>query len=79
MALANMGHDLLGRPRELYSYAACLSKARATTKTSSPTCAHVRQYRNLLLLEQPKRRLSRAPWCGSSSMLLFAGSLLAAL
>ena len=59
MALANMGLDLLGQARELYSVTRPRSKARATTKTSSPICAMCRQYRNLLLLEQPNGDFAR--------------------
>ena len=52
MALANMGLDLLGQARELYSYAA---KADGCDNNEDKFAylRDVRQYRNLLLLEQP--------------------------
>ena len=52
MALANMGLDLLGQARELYSYAA---KAEGCDNNEDKFAylRDVRQYRNLLLLEQP--------------------------
>jgi ring-1,2-phenylacetyl-CoA epoxidase subunit PaaC len=52
MALANMGLDLLGQARELYSYAAKV-EGRDNNEDKLAYLRDVRQYRNLLLLEQP--------------------------
>jgi ring-1,2-phenylacetyl-CoA epoxidase subunit PaaC len=52
MALANMALDLLGQARELYSYAA-LVEGRDNDEDKLAYLRDVRQYRNLLLLEQP--------------------------
>jgi ring-1,2-phenylacetyl-CoA epoxidase subunit PaaC len=52
MALANMGLDLLGQARELYSYAAKV-EAKGNDEDKFAYLRDVRQYRNLLLLEQP--------------------------
>jgi ring-1,2-phenylacetyl-CoA epoxidase subunit PaaC len=52
MALANMGLDLLGQARELYSYAANV-EGRGNDEDKLAYLRDVRQYRNLLLLEQP--------------------------
>ncbi len=52
MALANMGLDLLGQARELYSYAARV-EGRDNDEDKLAYLRDVRQYRNLLLLEQP--------------------------
>jgi ring-1,2-phenylacetyl-CoA epoxidase subunit PaaC len=52
MALANMGLDLLGQARELYSYAA-KAEAKGNDEDKFAYLRDVRQYRNLLLLEQP--------------------------
>src|SRR6195952_2604721 len=52
MALANMGLDLLGQSRELYSYAAKV-EAAGNDEDKFAYLRDVRQYRNLLLLEQP--------------------------
>ena len=52
MALANMGLDLLGQARELYSYAAKV-EAKGNDEDKLAYLRDVRQYRNLLLLEQP--------------------------
>src|SRR5260370_23069113 len=52
MALANMGLDLLGQARELYSYAAAV-EGKGNDEDKFPYLRDVRQYRNLLLLEQP--------------------------
>jgi len=52
MALANMGLDLLGQARELYSYAARV-EAKGNDEDKFAYLRDVRQYRNLLLLEQP--------------------------
>jgi 1,2-phenylacetyl-CoA epoxidase catalytic subunit len=51
MALANMGLDLLGQARELYSYA-----AKVEGSTAICCCWNSRT------------AISRAPWCGSSSI-----------
>ncbi len=52
MALANMGLDLLGQARELYSYAADV-EGQGNDEDKFAYLRDVRQYRNLLLLEQP--------------------------
>ncbi len=52
MALANMGLDLLGQARELYAYAARV-EAKGNDEDKFAYLRDVRQYRNLLLLEQP--------------------------
>jgi ring-1,2-phenylacetyl-CoA epoxidase subunit PaaC len=52
MALANMGLDLLGQARELYSYAAKV-EGNGNDEDTFAYLRDVRQYRNLLLLEQP--------------------------
>jgi ring-1,2-phenylacetyl-CoA epoxidase subunit PaaC len=52
MALANMGLDLLGQARELYSYAADV-EGKDNDEDKLAYLRDVRQYRNLLLLEQP--------------------------
>ncbi|MFY9958296.1 1,2-phenylacetyl-CoA epoxidase subunit PaaC [Bradyrhizobium sp.] len=52
MALANMGLDLLGQARELYSYAARV-EGKDNDEDKFAYLRDVRQYRNLLLLEQP--------------------------
>jgi ring-1,2-phenylacetyl-CoA epoxidase subunit PaaC len=52
MALANMGLDLLGQARELYSYAARVEDG-GNDEDKFAYLRDVRQYRNLLLLEQP--------------------------
>src|SRR6202451_1112206 len=52
MALANMGLDLLGQARELYSYAAKV-EGKDNDEDKFAYLRDVRQYRNLLLLEQP--------------------------
>src|SRR4051795_8930686 len=52
MALANMGLDLLGQARELYSYAATI-EGRDNDEDKFAYLRDVRQYRNLLLVEQP--------------------------
>ena len=51
MALANMGLDLLGQARELYSYAARI-EGKGNDEDKLAYLRDVRQYRNLLLLEQ---------------------------
>jgi ring-1,2-phenylacetyl-CoA epoxidase subunit PaaC len=52
MALANMGLDLLGQARALYSYAA-QTEGKGNDEDKFAYLRDVRQYRNLLLVEQP--------------------------
>jgi len=52
MALANMGLDLLGQARELYSHAAEVEN-KGNDEDKFAYLRDVRQYRNLLLAEQP--------------------------
>lgn len=52
MALANMGLDLLGQARELYSFAAKV-EGKDNDEDKLAYLRDVRQYRNLLLVEQP--------------------------
>src|ERR1700732_3624923 len=52
MALANMGLDLLDQARELYRYAAKV-EGNGNDEDKFAYLRDVRQYRNLLLLEQP--------------------------
>jgi ring-1,2-phenylacetyl-CoA epoxidase subunit PaaC len=52
MALSNMALDLIGQARELYSYAA-LVEGRDNDEDKLAYLRDVRQYRNLLLVEQP--------------------------
>ena len=52
MALANMGLDLLGQARELYSYAARVED-NGNDEDKFAYLRDVRQYRNLLLVERP--------------------------
>jgi ring-1,2-phenylacetyl-CoA epoxidase subunit PaaC len=58
MALANMGLDLLGQARELYAYAAKV-EAKDNDEDKFAYLRDVRQYRNLLLLEQPNGDFAR--------------------
>jgi ring-1,2-phenylacetyl-CoA epoxidase subunit PaaC len=58
MALANMGLDLLGQARELYSYAAKI-EAKGNNEDTFAYLRDVRQYRNLLLVEQPNGDFAR--------------------
>jgi len=58
MALANMGLDLLGQARELYSYAAKV-EGKGNDEDKFAYLRDVRQYRNLLLLEQPNGDFAR--------------------
>src|SRR3974390_2525559 len=58
MALANMGLDLLGQARELYGYAARV-EGRENDEDKFAYLRDVRQYRNLLLLEQPNGDFAR--------------------
>lgn len=52
MALANIGLDLIGQARELYGYAA-RTEGRDNTEDTLAYLRDVRQYQNLLLVEQP--------------------------
>ena len=58
MALANMGLDLIGQARELYSYAARVEDA-GNDEDRYAYLRDVRQYRNLLLVEQPNGDFAR--------------------
>jgi ring-1,2-phenylacetyl-CoA epoxidase subunit PaaC len=58
MALANMGLDLLGQARELYAYAAKVEGGNNDEDTFA-YLRDVRQYRNLLLVEQPNGDFAR--------------------
>jgi ring-1,2-phenylacetyl-CoA epoxidase subunit PaaC len=58
MALANMGLDLLGQARELYSYVAKV-EGNGNDEDKFAYLRDVRQYRNLLLLEQPNGDFAR--------------------
>jgi ring-1,2-phenylacetyl-CoA epoxidase subunit PaaC len=58
MALANMGLDLLGQARELYSYAAKV-EGNGNDEDKFAYLRDVRQYRNLLLLELPNGDFAR--------------------
>src|SRR5437899_10804861 len=57
MALANMGLDLLGQARELYTYAAKV-EGRGNGEHKFAYLRDVRQYRNLLLQEHPNGELA---------------------
>ena len=77
MALANMGLDLLGQARELYGYDAQI-EGRGNDEDTFAYLRDVRQYRNLLLLEQPNGDFARtmvrakSPFgCSSSSRLRY--------
>ncbi len=52
MALSNMALDLIGQARQLYGYAA-LVEGRDNDEDKLAYLRDVRQYRNLLLVEQP--------------------------
>jgi ring-1,2-phenylacetyl-CoA epoxidase subunit PaaC len=52
MALSNIALDLLGQARELYSYAA-KAEGKGNDEDKFAYLRDVRQYRNLLLVEQP--------------------------
>ena len=58
MALANMGLDLLGQARELYAYAAKVEDG-GNDEDRFAYLRDVRQYRNLLLVEQPNGDFAR--------------------
>src|SRR5580692_7427688 len=58
MALANMGLDLLGQARELYSYAAKV-EGNGNDEDKFAYLRDIRQYRNLLLTEQPNGDFAR--------------------
>jgi ring-1,2-phenylacetyl-CoA epoxidase subunit PaaC len=58
MALANMGLDLLGQARGLYTYAATV-EGKGNDEDKLAYLRDVRQYRNLLLAEQPNGDFAR--------------------
>lgn len=58
MALANIGLDLIGQARELYSYAATC-EAAGNDEDRYAYLRDVRQYRNLLLVELPNGDFAR--------------------
>jgi ring-1,2-phenylacetyl-CoA epoxidase subunit PaaC len=58
MALANMGLDLIGQARELYTYAAKVEDV-GNDEDKYAYLRDVRQYRNLLLVEQPNGDFAR--------------------
>ena len=58
MALANMGLDLIGQARELYTYAA-KNEGAGNDEDKFAYLRDVRQYRNLLLVEQPNGDFAR--------------------
>jgi ring-1,2-phenylacetyl-CoA epoxidase subunit PaaC len=58
MALANIALDLLGQARELYSYAADV-EGKGNDEDKLAYLRDVRQYRNLLLTEQPNGDFAR--------------------
>jgi ring-1,2-phenylacetyl-CoA epoxidase subunit PaaC len=58
MALSNTALDLLGQARELYSYAAKV-EGRSNDEDKFAYLRDVRQYRNLLLVEQPNGDFGR--------------------
>jgi ring-1,2-phenylacetyl-CoA epoxidase subunit PaaC len=58
MALSNIALDLLGQARELYSYAAKV-EGRDNDEDKFAYLRDIRQYRNLLLLEQPNGDFAR--------------------
>jgi ring-1,2-phenylacetyl-CoA epoxidase subunit PaaC len=58
MALANIALDLLGQARELYSYAATV-EGKGNDEDRLAYLRDERQYRNLLLLEQPNGDFAR--------------------
>jgi ring-1,2-phenylacetyl-CoA epoxidase subunit PaaC len=58
MALANMGLDLLGQARELYTHAAKV-EGNDNDEDKFAYLRDVRQYRNLLLVEQPNGDFAR--------------------
>jgi ring-1,2-phenylacetyl-CoA epoxidase subunit PaaC len=58
MALANIGLDLLGQARELYTYAARV-EGKGNDEDKFAYLRDVRQYRNLLLMEQPNGDFAR--------------------
>jgi ring-1,2-phenylacetyl-CoA epoxidase subunit PaaC len=58
MALANIALDLLGQARELFTYAAGI-EGRDNDEDKFAYLRDVRQYRNLLMLEQPNGDFAR--------------------
>jgi len=58
MALANIGLDLIGQARELYSYAG-VAEGAGRDEDAYAYLRDVRHYRNLLLVEQPNGDFAR--------------------
>src|ERR1700746_3057054 len=58
MALANIALDLLGQARELYTYAARV-EGKGNDEDKFAYLRDIRQYRNLLLMEQPNGDFAR--------------------
>ena len=58
MALTNMALDLIGQARELYSYAGAV-EGNGNDEDRLAYLRDVRQYRNLLLVEQPNGDFAR--------------------
>src|ERR1700749_601811 len=58
MALSNIALDLIGQARELYTYAAKV-EGKGNDEDKLAYLRDVRQYRNLLLLEQPNGDFAR--------------------
>src|ERR1700675_3883451 len=58
MALANMGLDLLGQARELYSYAAKV-EGKGNDADKFASLRDVREFRNVLLVEQQNGHFAR--------------------
>jgi ring-1,2-phenylacetyl-CoA epoxidase subunit PaaC len=58
MALSNIALDLIGQARELYSYAAKV-EGKGNDEDKFAYLRDVRQYRNLLLVEQPNGDFAR--------------------
>src|SRR5260221_8296336 len=58
MALSNIALDLIGQARELYSYAAKV-EGKDNDEDKLAYLRDVRQYRNLLLVEQPNGDFAR--------------------
>src|SRR5271156_2545756 len=59
MALSNIALDLLGQARELFSYAAKV-EGKGNDEDKFAYLRDVRQYRNLLLVEQPNGDFARS-------------------
>src|SRR5436305_14927171 len=58
MALANMGLDILGKARQRYSYAAQV-EGKDCAEDKFAYLRDVRQYRNLLIVQQPRGECAR--------------------